>query len=78
MYRERGYLFDIQGNALNDMFAVGEGGTLQHFNGSTWQQIGPPYSRSSPLLWRRVACTPEGAAAAGYMGNRAVVIRLWR
>ncbi len=77
----RGYLHDVQGNASNDMFIVGERNTIRHYNGNRWQQVGLPYSYTSPILWYRVAVEGNTAVAVGSILDsfgRGLVIRLWR
>lgn len=74
----RGYLHDVQGNASNDMFIVGQRNTIRHYNGSTWRQAGPPYSYSSPIFWYRVEIKGNNAVAVGSINQRGLVMRLWR
>lgn len=77
----RGYLKDVQGNASNDMFIVGERNTIRHYNGSSWQQTGLPYSYTSPISWYRVAVIGNNAVAVGSIPEsfgRGLVMRLWR
>jgi hypothetical protein len=65
--------FDIGGDAANNIFVVGRGGVLAHYNGSTWRD----YSiiLESPPLLRAVSVRGTIACAVGAMGTRAVVVK---
>lgn len=62
----RGYISRIRGNADNDMVIVGNGNTVRHFNGGTWQQLGMPYAANSPYIWTSAAMKGNTIVVAGF------------
>jgi len=72
----RGALSSIRGNASNDYIIAGERNTLKHFNGVSWEQIGLPYSPSSPIGWAKVIQKGNLAVAVGINGSKAFIIML--
>ncbi len=72
----RGALWSIRGNASNDYIIAGDRNTLRHFNGTTWEQIGLPYSPSSPIIWYNVEQKGITAIAVGDKGSKAFIILL--
>ncbi|MDR3626424.1 MAG: hypothetical protein P4L45_06310 [Ignavibacteriaceae bacterium] len=73
-----GFISKIRGNADNDIFMAGEGNTVRHFNGVTWQQLGMPYDYNSPYLWLSINVKNNTVAVAGYKDRNAVVLILKR
>ncbi|MBZ0179679.1 MAG: hypothetical protein K8F36_10340, partial [Melioribacteraceae bacterium] len=73
-----GYFSGIRGNGSNDWVVCGDRNTLQHFNGSTWQQLGLPYDPSSRIRWLSVEQKENLVVAVGDEGNRAKIILLRR
>jgi hypothetical protein len=74
----RGYLHSVRGNASNDIFIFGESNTIIHFNGSSWNKIGPPYQPFSDQFWFNCAVKGDLVVGVGEIGNQAHLIRLWR
>lgn len=75
----RGYLHDVDGNNSNDMIIVGQRGTIRHFNGNTWTQVGIPYNYSDELhYWYNVAMKGNLSIAVGSIDRRASIIVLFR
>ncbi|MBZ0179917.1 MAG: hypothetical protein K8F36_11540 [Melioribacteraceae bacterium] len=74
----RGFISGIRGNGSNDWVMCGQRNTLQHFNGSTWQQLGMAYNPLSGLNWTAVEQKSNTIAAVGFEGNRAKIILLRR
>ncbi len=74
----RGYLHAVRGNASNDMFIFGQSETLIHFNGSTWEKIGPAYVPWSPRWWYNSDVKRDLAVAVGNTVDFARIIKLWR
>lgn len=74
----RGFISSIRGNASNDYIIAGDRNTLKHFNGVTWEQIGLPYSPSSPIIWYKVAQKGNTVVAVGDKGSYAFIILLTR
>jgi len=72
----RGALSSIRGNASNDYIIAGERNTLRHFNGISWEQIGLPYSPSSPIGWAKVLQKGNFVVAVGINGSKAFIIML--
>ena len=72
----RAALWSIRGNASNDYIIAGDRNTLRHFNGTTWEQIGLPYSPSSPIIWYNVEQKGITAIAVGDKGSKAFIILL--
>jgi hypothetical protein len=74
----RGNITDIHGNAINDYFIVGTMSTLQHFNGSTWKQVGIPYEPYSDIAFHTIKAKGNIAVAAGAIGYKAIIVTLRR
>ncbi len=74
----RGFITSIRGNGSNDYIIAGDRNTLKHFNGVTWEQIGLPYSPSSPIIWYKVEQKGNIAVAVGDKGSKAFIIMLNR
>ncbi|RKY91336.1 MAG: glucosyl transferase [Ignavibacteriae bacterium] len=74
----RGFISSIRGIASNDYIIAGDRNTLKHFNGVTWEQIGLPYSPSSPIIWYSVEMKGNTAIAVGDKGSNAFIILLKR
>jgi hypothetical protein len=74
----RGFISSIRGNASNDYVIAGDRNTLKHFNGVSWQQIGLPYSASSPIIWYKVEQKGNTIVAVGDYGSKAFIISLNR
>lgn len=75
----RGYLEDVDGNSQNDMFIVGQKGTLRHYNGSKWTQVGLPFNYTDDLnYWYRIAVKGNLAIAVGSLNGKARIIVLNR
>ncbi len=74
----RGVINKMRGNAGNDMVIAGDRNTLQHFNGSSWQQLGMPYDVNSNYDWLSVDMKNNTIAAAGFYNGSAVVMILKR
>jgi hypothetical protein len=72
----RGFITSIRGNASNDYIIAGDRNTLKHFNGVSWEQIGLPYSPSSPVIWYKVEQKGNTAIAVGDKGSYAFIIML--
>ncbi len=72
----RGFITSIRGNASNDYIIAGDRNTLKHFNGVSWEQIGLPYSPSSPIIWYNVEQKGNTAVAVGDKGSYAFIILL--
>jgi hypothetical protein len=72
----RGFITSIRGSASNDYIIAGDRNTLKHFNGVTWEQVGLPYSPSSPIIWYKVEQKGSTAVAVGDRGSYAFVILL--
>ncbi len=74
----RGSIASIRGNGSNDYIIAGGRNTLKHFNGIDWEQIGLPYSPSSPIAYGKVEQKGNTAVAVGWNGNKAFIILLKR
>lgn len=75
----RGYLDDVDGNSSNDMFIAGQRGTLRHFNGTTWSQVGLPFNYNDDThFWLNVSVKGNLAIVVGSMEGRARTIVLKR
>ena len=72
----RGFITSIRGNASNDYIIAGDRNTLKHFNGVSWEQVGLPYSPSSPIIWYKVEQKGNTAVAVGDKGSYAYIIML--
>jgi len=73
-----GFISKVRGNADNDIIMVGEGNTIRHFNGVTWQQLGMPYNYNSEYTWTSVNMKNNLIVAAGYTNSKAVIMVLKR
>ncbi|MBI2417805.1 MAG: hypothetical protein HYV28_07860, partial [Ignavibacteriales bacterium] len=71
------YIYTLRGQYSNDVMIGGELNTLQHFNGYSWRQVGPPFN-STNYNWRKVEMKGNTAVAVGYRGSKAVVMILKR
>jgi hypothetical protein len=61
----------VRGSGVNDVVAAGDGGSLSHFNGSTWKSF---YDETKiDGLYRSVAIRGNLIMAAGYLSNRGIV-----
>ncbi len=74
----RGFITSIRGNRSNDYIIAGDRNTLKHFNGVSWEQVGLPYSPSSPIIWYRIAQKGNTAVAVGDKGSYAFITLLTR
>jgi len=69
-----GFSFGMHGLADNDLFIVGDGGSILHWNGATWRHYPFFNVNGGPRLWA-VSMTPNGevfAVGRGPNGNAAV------
>jgi hypothetical protein len=57
-------LNDVWGSSASDVFAVGDSGTILHYNGSTWSAMGSGTTNSLKSVWGNSA-TDVFAAAGG-------------
>lgn len=75
----RGYLIAIAGNHANDLIIAGQRGTLQHFNGQKWDQLGPAFNYSNTThYWYSADIKNNRAVAVGSANNIGRVIVLSR
>lgn len=74
----RGFITSTRGNASNDYLIAGDRNTLKHFNGVSWEQIGLPYSPTSPIIWYKVEQKANTTVAVGDKGSYAFIILLTR
>ncbi len=74
----RGYLHAVRGSASNDIFIFGQSETLIHFNGSTWQKVGPAYVPWSPRWWYNCDVKEDLIVGVGRDENCPRIIKLWR
>ena len=74
----RAYLHAVRGNASNDIFIFGESETLIHFNGLTWERLGPPYLPWSYNFWYNGDVKGNLAVGVGKTAGAARIIKLWR
>jgi hypothetical protein len=72
----RGFITSIRGNSSNDYIIAGDRNTLKHFNGVSWEQVGLPYSPSSPIIWYKVEQRGNTTVAVGDKGSYAFIIML--
>jgi len=49
----RGLLWTVRGNGSNDYMIFGELNSIFHFNGMTWEHLGPPFDPQSDYMERR-------------------------
>lgn len=73
-----GAISKVRGNGENDIIMVGEGNTIRHFNGSTWQQLGMPYDYSSNYTWLAVSMKNNSIITVGRFGRQAIIMVLKR
>ena len=67
-----GFLRAIRGNGPNDIVAVGDFGTVMHFNGSTWKDF---YSQTQiDGIYTSVAIKGNTIIAVGFVNSRAIVL----
>ena len=66
------YVDAIRGNALNDIIAVGDFGTVLHYNGSTWYNFTPQVNLSNSVLYS-VSIKGNIAVAVGTPGGEKAV-----
>jgi hypothetical protein len=41
----------VWGSSANDIWAVGEGGTIVHFNGGAWSLVASPITEHLSAIW---------------------------
>jgi len=73
-----GYIYQMRGNASNDILMCGDKNTLRHFNGESWEQLGIPFTPTRHIFWRSVAIKGNIAVAVGDEGDKAKIIVLKR
>jgi len=73
-----GFISMVRGNAENDLILVGEGNTVRHFNGKTWQQLGFPYDFNSDYTWLAVAMKNDLIITVGRSTSKAIIMVLKR
>lgn len=71
-----GFISQIRGNTENDLFLIGEGNTVRHFNGSTWVQLGTEYSFSNSNTWLTVDEKEDIVVTVGRSSNEAILMVL--
>lgn len=71
-----GFISQIRGNRENDLFLIGEGNTVRHFNGSTWVQLGTEYSFSNSNTWLTVDEKEDIVVTVGRSSNEAILMVL--
>ncbi len=76
MIETRGNIFEIDGNASNDMFIAGDRGTLMHFNGVSWQQIGDGYDAYSGIKLYSLSVKNETICVVGLKDSKAYIVIL--
>lgn len=57
-------LYDITGSSGTDVYAVGAGGTVVHFDGTSWSAM-----NTQPANWRAATATSQGIVAVGAAGT---------
>ena len=62
------WLYEIHGSSASNIFAVGDTGTILHYNGKSWSHMD---SSTSSTLWSAWA-SPEGSAFA--VGNNGTIL----
>ncbi len=65
----------IRGVALNDIFVVGDFGLVAHWNGLTWH-VYPEVAAAD--IYNSVAYNGRMMVAIGFIGARAVILRMYR
>ena len=73
-----GFISMVRGNSVNDIILVGEGNTIRHFNGKTWQQLGFPYDFNSDYTWLAVAMKNDLIITVGRSTSKAIIMMLKR
>ncbi len=73
-----GFISQVRGTADNDIFMVGEGNTIRHFNGARWQQLGMPYNYSSDFTWLAVSVKNDLIIIVGYSSTNAIIMVIKR
>lgn len=73
-----GFISMIRGNSDNDLIMIGEGNTVRHFNGFTWEQLGMPYNYNSDYTWLAVEVKANIIASVGRSNASAILILLQR
>ncbi len=74
----RGYLTSVRGNASNDYFVFGQRNTIFHYNGATWEHLGPAFTPSDGYPWKRCAVKRNLAVGVTNDGRNAYIIKLER
>jgi hypothetical protein len=65
------YTTAVRGNNANDIFIVGGGGAVVHFNGSTWRNY-PELAMNG--LFSSIAIKKDLVALVGRIGNSAIIV----
>jgi hypothetical protein len=73
-----GFISQVRGNGDNDIIMAGEGNTMRHFNGATWQQLGMPYSYNSEYTWLSVSMKDNLIVSVGRTNTQGVIMILKR
>ncbi len=73
-----GFISQVRGSGENDIFMVGEGNTIRHFNGLKWRQLGLPYDFSSDYTWLAVSIKNNLVITVGYSSSQAIIMVLKR
>jgi len=73
-----GFISQVRGTADNDIFLVGEGNTIRHFNGVRWQQLGMPYNYSSSYTWLSLSVKNNLVIVVGYSSTNAIIMKIKR
>jgi len=73
-----GFISMVRGNSVNDIILVGEGNTVRHFNGKTWQQLGLRYDFNSDYTWLAVAMKNDLLITVGRSTSKAIIMVLKR
>ena len=67
------YLFGVWGSDGDDVFVVGDSGTILHYNGSSWSEMDCPTSKSLYGVWGSsgsdVFAVGEGGTILHYSGK---------
>jgi hypothetical protein len=64
----------VRGSARNNIFAVGEFGTIAHYNGVTWHQYTEFFDMSGDPVFLSVAATEQMVVAVGYAPEGGIVL----
>ncbi len=70
-----GFLWRVRASASNNVFVVGDFGTLAHFSGHTWYHFNQFMSFFDPLSLRSVAVSNTRVCATGFVGGRGIAFR---